>query len=701
MGRLATFFPILLALLFGAYAYGLIANNLETYQSLTAKETARIVEDTGRHAATIGDYLGEQRRFVAELAQGPEIDTYLTNQALGMSLHYGLQTSLDAIGARFAHTIKARRIGTMPLYSRFAYIDEHGRRLVDTQPRAPLPPPTVAATIRIDLETATALIGVPVLHNGRPAGHLFAWSDLGELVRFLLPPAQIAPYRVHLLIAGEQRVQVAGQPGLDPAAIAAIAAIGEGRAGSLPAGEDRPPCLIVRAAVPGIPPLSLATVVSQAVLSESRPIAFLVIASLVPPVSLIATVYLARLRRRQARTALELRTSQQRVMTISDTVVEGIVMIDHDERVAFVNRPALRILDLPGEPAGYLGQPLANLFALEGAETAPWLATIADGATRLGDDATLRSASGRVVAAAYGCAAMIDAAEGRTALLSFRDIGQLKQAKAEAMQAARLASIGQLAAGIAHEINTPAQYIGDNLAYIADGLTSLTGTALAGKALAEQVGSGGDLAAPAAAVLAGCGRKFNRLLEELPAAVAESRDGVAQIARIVLSMKEFSHPGASANSAVDLNHALETTLTVSRNAWKRVAEIERHYAADLPPVSCQPGAINQVLLNLILNAAQALEASGKSLPGRIILTTRAGEGRVVVEVADTGTGIPAAIRERIFDPFFTTKPVGKGTGQGLAICLDIVHRHGGRLEAGGVEGDGAVFTLSLPLNPSA
>jgi signal transduction histidine kinase len=132
-----------------------------------------------------------------------------------------------------------------------------------------------------------------------------------------------------------------------------------------------------------------------------------------------------------------------------------------------------------------------------------------------------------------------------------------------------------------------------------------------------------------------------------------------------------------------------------------VAEIERHYAADLPPVPCQPGAINQVLLNLILNAAQALEGSGKSLPGRILLTTRAEEGMVAVEVADTGPGIPAAIRARIFDPFFTTKPVGKGTGQGLAICLDIVRRHGGRLEAGGAEGEGAVFTLRLPLTASA
>ncbi|CCG09068.1 sensor histidine kinase [Pararhodospirillum photometricum] len=672
MGSLTTKIQLGLAILFGVYAYTLIVQTIEAYDSLKSKEVSRIVEDATRQAATLGDYLSEQQRFVSELTQGPEITNFLVNRALGMSLQYGLQTSLDAIEAKFFQTLKARHIGDIPLYIRLVFIDEGGGRLVDTRPRADLPLLLDSPPIRIDASHAWTLITVPVRHRGRAAGFVVAWSDLGGLARFLLPAPQDVPRRVSFLLSGDQAVGAA--PGLD---LDALARVEEGKAAWILLVQEQPH-LVVRAAVPGTT-LSLVSVVSEEVLAESRsPAAFLVIASVVPPLGLVAVVYLALLHRRQARTDRALRSSRLRLMTISDSVVEGIVMIGRDERVAFVNRPALKILSLSGDPPAYVGQPLGQVFRLaDRGGRPPWLATIMDGATRLNDDATFLSASGVVVSVAYGCAFMRDSDTGAAAIVSFRDISSLKQAKAEAMQSARLASIGQLAAGIAHEINTPAQYIGDNLSYLDAGLQTLCAVVRDGEA--------------------GDNRLLGRLITDLPQAVAESREGVEQIARIVLSIREFSHPGPSARAAVDLNRALETTLTVSRNSWKRVAAIDRHLDPDLPQVTCHAGAINQVLLNLILNAVQAIETGSRPLPGRIDVATWADLDGVVIEISDTGPGVPMVLRERIFDPFFTTKPVGKGTGQGLAICLDIVTRHGGRITVAGEEGEGAVFTVRLPL----
>lgn len=671
MGSLTTKVQLGLAILFGIYSYTLIAQTIGAYDSLKSKEVNRIVEDTTRQAATLGDYLGEQQRFVTELTQGPEITNFLVNRALGMSLQYGLQTSLDAIEAKFFQTLRARYIGDMVLYTRLVFIDEGGGRLVDTRPHADLPLLTDPLPIRIDASHARTLITVPVRHRGRAAGFVVAWSDLGGLARFLLPAPQDTPRRVSFLLSGDQAVGAA--PGLD---LDALARVEEGRATWIPLQGQ--PHLVVRTTVPGTT-LSLVSIVSEEVLAESRsPTAFLVIASVVPPLGLVAVVYLAFLHRRQARTDRALRSSRQRLMTISDSVVEGIVMIGRDERVAFVNRPALKILSLSGDPPAYVGQPLIQVLHLANpGGRPPWLATIVDGETRLNEDATFVSASGVVVSVAYGCAFMRDSEAGAAAIVSFRDISSLKQAKAEAMQSARLASIGQLAAGIAHEINTPAQYIGDNLSYLDEGLQTLC-------AVVRDCEAGGS-------------RSIGRLITDLPQAVAESREGVEQIARIVLSIREFSHPGPSARAAVDLNRALETTLTVSRNSWKRVAAIDRHFDPDLPQLTCHAGAINQVLLNLILNAVQAIEAGPRPLPGRIGVATWADLDEVVVEISDTGPGVPVVLRERIFDPFFTTKPVGKGTGQGLAICLDIVTRHGGKITVAGEEGEGAVFTVRLPL----
>ncbi|MFD2233532.1 PAS domain S-box protein [Phaeospirillum tilakii] len=421
------------------------------------------------------------------------------------------------------------------------------------------------------------------------------------------------------------------------------------------------------------------------------------------------TAELVRAAEVRTRTEAALRASRERLKGITDSLVEGVVVVDRAGRLAFANPSARALLDCAnwGEIEGYALDDLMHLRTRDGEvgfAASPFARVLEGGPPACDNDASFLLANGRTLAVAYASAPLSDETLGRAVIVSFRDIAVLKLAQHETMQSARLASIGQLAAGIAHEINTPIQYIGDNLRYLSEALGKLGRVIEAGRTLAASAAAlpapPAELAEAAAGFEQTAGKvRVTRLLGELPDAVAESLDGVGQIARIVLSMKEFSHPGTTAKTATDLNRALESTLTVSRNTWKHVAEIERDFDPDLPPVVCYAGEMNQVFLNLIVNAAQAIEGAGKPLPGRIRLSTRHEAGWVEIRVADSGTGIPPAIRERLFDPFFTTKPVGKGTGQGLAICRDVVTvKHGGTIEAGGTPGEGAEFIVRLPLD---
>jgi signal transduction histidine kinase len=195
------------------------------------------------------------------------------------------------------------------------------------------------------------------------------------------------------------------------------------------------------------------------------------------------------------------------------------------------------------------------------------------------------------------------------------------------------------------------------------------------------------------------------LSREIPAAARQSLEGVKHVAKIVHAMKEFSHPGSTEKVPVDLNHAIETTLTVARNEWKYIAEAVTELAPDLPPVLCLPGELNQVILNLLVNAAHAIGDVVKNVEGTkgtIKIVTRLAGPWAEIMISDTGGGIPEGIRHRIFEPFFTTKEVGKGTGQGLAIARStIVKKHDGELFFESTVGRGTTFTIRLPVAPSS
>src|SRR5579863_559175 len=269
--------------------------------------------------------------------------------------------------------------------------------------------------------------------------------------------------------------------------------------------------------------------------------------------------------------------------------------------------------------------------------------------------------------------------------------------------AQKLESVGRLAAGVAHEINTPIQYVGDGVAFLESAHADQERLLAAYREAFFRLGSG----EPAASVLEAVRRAeedvdLEFLRVEIPKAFERTLEGVGRVAAIVRAMKEIAHPEVNAQKPADLNHAIETTLLVAHNEYKYSAQVETQLGS-IPEVICNVGELNQVFLNLIVNAAHAIQDSGKdAATGRITITTTAAREGVVICIADNGCGIPNENLEKIFDPFFTTKPVGRGTGQGLAIVRSIVaEKHGGSLEARSTVGVGTRFTIKLPVNGRA
>lgn len=276
------------------------------------------------------------------------------------------------------------------------------------------------------------------------------------------------------------------------------------------------------------------------------------------------------------------------------------------------------------------------------------------------------------------------------------DIAERKNLERKLNVAQKLESIGLLASGIAHEINTPIQYVGDSVRFVKDAfrdleeLIALYARSLEGAADARTKGEIAEFREE---------MDVEFVMEETPKACDRALEGVERVATIVLAMKNFSHPGEEKPKAVDINKAIENTVTVARNEWKYVADLTTDLDPDLPLVNCYPGGINQVLLNIIVNAAHAIMEKGTSgEKGAIsIVTAGIGDG-VEIRIGDTGCGIPRESIAKVFDPFFTTKEVGRGTGQGLAIVHDvIVEKHGGTVDVESEVGVGTTFIIRLPL----
>jgi PAS domain S-box-containing protein len=285
-----------------------------------------------------------------------------------------------------------------------------------------------------------------------------------------------------------------------------------------------------------------------------------------------------------------------------------------------------------------------------------------------------------------------DAAGNLTGLVGTGfDITERKAAEERMASSDRLESIGRLAAGVAHEINTPIQYLNDSVKFIREGVEELL-------AYIDRLHAATPAPAPAV-VKDDAAEDVEYLREELPPALTRVADGLSRIAEIVRSMKHFSHADQPEMSAVDLNAAIASTLVIARSEYKDVADVETSYG-DIPKVTCHGGQVNQVVLNLVVNAAHAIadQVARNGGRGKITLRTVAADGHVRISIGDTGGGIPEEIRARIFDPFFTTKEQGRGTGKGLSIARNVIVKgHGGQLDFATELGKGTTFHVLLPI----
>jgi signal transduction histidine kinase len=280
------------------------------------------------------------------------------------------------------------------------------------------------------------------------------------------------------------------------------------------------------------------------------------------------------------------------------------------------------------------------------------------------------------------------------------DVTDQRRLENELAQAQKLESVGRLAAGVAHEINTPVQFVSDSVSFVREAMDDLSQIVDKYRELRSATEQGADVRAAAkAAEEAEDDADLDYILENAPVALDRARDGLGRVAAIVRSMKEFAHPDRKEMSQVDINQAISSTLVIATNEYKYVADVETEFG-ELPPVNCFAGEINQVVLNLVVNAAHAIGDVVKDTgnKGRIRVTTRVLDDQVEIAIADSGKGIPVDVRSRIFDPFFTTKEVGKGTGQGLAIARTVVvDKHGGSLHFETELGQGTTFFIRLPI----
>ncbi|MCA9679977.1 MAG: GAF domain-containing protein [Kofleriaceae bacterium] len=376
---------------------------------------------------------------------------------------------------------------------------------------------------------------------------------------------------------------------------------------------------------------------------------------------------------RQIGQFLQRRSAERRFREMFAQAKAGLFVLGADGRIVQVNRAAVALL-------GGAEVELSRLAL------ADWL-DVADRSligppmrsTSVPCAATVRRRDGSCFPAVI-TVDLIHDVDGIHALLAVSDDTARKELEASLESARRLESIGQLAAGIAHEINTPMQYIGDNLGFLDKAIVDLTAVA-----------SGAAVPSP---------RRLRFVLDQAPKAVAACRQGVDRVTEIVRAMKGFSYLGGDEPEPVDVNGALTTTMTVSRNEWKYVAEVVTELAPDLPLIQGRPGPLNQAFLNLVVNAAHAIEdvvGDGAAGKGTITLRSRRDGAWIEVAIADTGTGIPDHVRHRIFEPFFTTKAVGKGTGQGLAMVRSVIRGHGGTLHFETAAGRGTTFVARLPI----
>jgi PAS domain S-box-containing protein len=418
--------------------------------------------------------------------------------------------------------------------------------------------------------------------------------------------------------------------------------------------------------------------------------------------SVVALEQIRRHRAAQERGAAERRIHhlEQYNENIIQNMNSALLVVDMDGHITFCNPPAGKILG--EDPDALRGRAVWAWFSSDEDEASLLARTLSTGVSYKGAERLVIRSDGTPVPVGISCSPFFDSTgEKIGAVAIFQDLTEVKQLQSQVLQTEKMASIGQLAAGVAHEINNPMGFIHANLFQMAEYLTDMRRVWSKVDDLLQGVKQGDPetIRAAAEGVEAAMSEvDLAYVVSDFGKAIRESQEGSERIRHIVQDLRDFSHHDSSERVLADVNQCLDSTATIVWPMMKQIVVLEKDYE-DLQTVACYPMQIKQVFMNLLVNAYQSIEAKvGESGEvGKIWLRTRRRDDGVLIEVIDTGGGIPDTHVDRIFDPFFTTKKVGSGTGLGLSTSFGIVKRHGGSLTVDSKEGEGTTFRVFLPV----
>jgi PAS domain S-box-containing protein len=713
--RLLSYWPLLVALGFCVYSWALLGNSFRAQEQLKREAELHMVTDGQRRASAIADLLGKCRFGIKTLAEVPEISNYLANKSLGMSLRYGLSTSIYDIAERLARQAREVTHRGLPIYTRIVYLDEGGKVVADMRPGEKLPVlqprGTEETSLSMDRDQQHITVAAPVTFKDQRNGTVVAFASLEPLLQDLAANEGEVHFREFVLDPNGVELR---RKGADAVVTAEAASdLMRMRPNTLTAidakatGDAADDWLAIRTEVPGSD-LSLVTLLSRELVYRQLTSQRLLYAAAAIP---LVVLFLALMFQRVRRVEVALAQSQQRFQTVFDHIsdaifilaLDGSTVIDVNPRMLSMyacRREDLADLDaaslgegsdeygparwkeycrcaVDGEPQVFVWRARGRGQALFWVEVSMMRAAI-DGIDRLlvvAHDISQRKAQEQDLYEAFEYQRQLNE--------------KLEEAQGQLLQSEKMAAIGQLAAGVAHEINNPIGFVTSNVGslerYVAESFRLID--------FYENHSAIKSMSVADAAELQELKQQidFDFLKGDVFGLLTQTRDGLARVKKIVQDMKGFSHADSGEWEWANLHAGLESTLNVVWNELKYKADVFREFG-DLPDVRCLPGQINQVLMNLLINAAHAIAEHGK-----IFLRTGREGDMVWIEVEDTGCGIAPEHLKRIFDPFFTTKEVGHGTGLGLSVSYGIVKKHQGRFEVASELGRGARFRVWLPI----
>lgn len=398
----------------------------------------------------------------------------------------------------------------------------------------------------------------------------------------------------------------------------------------------------------------------------------------------------------------ELRRSRLRFQVLIDNSPVGIMVINSQKVIVEINEAALNLLRR--DRLSVVGRPCCDFICVPGEGKCP----VFDLNEKLEQQEIMLYDIDRTAIPVLKSVSRIDMDGENFVIETFMDLRERKKEEHERLQlekklyqAQKLEGLGIMAAGIAHEVNTPIQYVGDNIRFVQDALVSLVDSVEKYKGLLLRVAQKypeDNISGHVADIDDSVDIEF--IQAELPSALSQAKEGIDRVAKIVNAMKDFSHVDDSEREAADINRSCDGACIITKNVWKYCASLEKDLQPDLPFVDCYLADINQLIINLIINAAHAIQDAKeiKSEKGKIRVSTRVDKKEVIISVSDNGTGIPCEVRDKVFAPFFTTKVVGRGTGQGLSMAYaSVVDKHGGRIWFETETGVGTTFYIALPI----